>query len=208
MPLTLFTRPSIYTPGISGSTRLRIISFVVSINCLRFVLRASRLSSISLYATGSRYFKEMSSMYSLTLRIPRRCAMGAYTSRHSSALSRCFCGATYSSVAKLCMRSANLIMITRMSSLIAMSILRRFSACCSSREENGILPSFVTPSVRFAISLPNAFTMSSYVTGVSSMTSCSRPATTDGVSMPNSTSLYATAMGWMMYGSPERRTCP
>ena len=74
-------------------------------------------------------------MYSLTVRIPSRWAMGAYTSKHSTALSRCFWGDMYSKVARLCIRSANLMIITRMSSAMAMSIFRRFSACCSSREE-------------------------------------------------------------------------
>ena len=74
-------------------------------------------------------------MNSFTVRIPRRWAMGAYTSKHSRALSRCFWGETYSRVARLCIRSANLMMMTRMSSAMAISIFRRFSACCSSREE-------------------------------------------------------------------------
>ena len=44
-----------------------------------------------------------------------------------------------------------------MSRAIASSILRKFSACCSSRVEYGSLPSLVTPSTRNAISLPNCF---------------------------------------------------
>ena len=39
---------------------------------------------------------------------------------------------------------------------MASSILRRFSACCSSREKVGILVSLVTPSTRVAISSPNS----------------------------------------------------
>ena len=43
-------------------------------------------------------------------------------------------------------RSASLTRMTRMSSTIASSILRKFSACRSSLEENGIAPILVTPS--------------------------------------------------------------
>ena len=56
----------------------------------------------------------------------------------------------------LCSRSASLIISTRRSRAIATSILRKFSACRSSREEKVSLPSLVTPSTSSAISLPNS----------------------------------------------------
>ena len=43
-----------------------------------------------------------------------------------------------------------------MSSTIARSILRKFSACRSSLDENGMAPIFVTPSTTCAISAPNS----------------------------------------------------
>ena len=134
--------------------------------------------------------------------------MGAYTSRHSRALSRCFWGDMNSRVERLCIRSANLIIMTRISWAMAMSILRRFSACSSSFEEKGILSSFVTPSISRATSRPNSWVMSSRVQSVSSTTSCRSPATTDWVSMPRSTSIAATERGWIIYGSPELRFWP
>ena len=39
---------------------------------------------------------------------------------------------------------------------MATSILRKFSACRSSREEKASLPILVTPSTRSAISVPNS----------------------------------------------------
>ena len=63
-----------------------------------------------------------------------------------------------------------------MSSTIASSILRRFSAWRSSLDENGMAPSLVTPSTTWAISWPNSSAMRSGVTSVSSTTSCSSPA--------------------------------
>ena len=125
----------------------------------------------------------------------------------SSALSRCFCGVIYSMVRILCKRSASLIIITLISSDMAMSIFRIFSACCSSREEKGTLPSLVTPLIKLAISLPNIFVISSKVMSVSSTTSCSKPATTQGVSMPSSTKIQAAATGCVMYGSPDFLFC-
>src|SRR5438046_2705358 len=56
----------------------------------------------------------------------------------------------------LCRRSASLIISTRRSRAMATSILRKFSAWRSSREENASLPIFVTPSTSSAISAPNS----------------------------------------------------
>ena len=64
-----------------------------------------------------------------------------------------------------------------MSSTIASSILRKFSACRSSLDENGMALILVTPSTRCATSGPNSSSMRSMVVSVSSTTSWSRPAT-------------------------------
>src|SRR5213596_675691 len=63
----------------------------------------------------------------------------------------------------LCRRSASLIISTRRSRAMATSILRKFSAWRSSREENASLPIFVTPSTSSAISAPNSRSRSSLV---------------------------------------------
>ena len=63
-----------------------------------------------------------------------------------------------------------------MSSTIASSILRKFSACRSSLDENRMALIFVTPSTTWATSGPNSSWMRSMVVSVSSTTSWSRPA--------------------------------
>ena len=95
-----------------------------------------------------------------------------------------------------------------MSRAIASSILRKFSACCSSRVEYGSLPSLVTPSTRNAISLPNSSPSCSTVALVSSTQSCSRPAQTDATSSFSSAMICATASGCVTYGSPDLRVWP
>src|SRR5437870_3442342 len=105
-------------------------------------------------------------------------------------------------------RSASLIMRTRRSRAIATSILRKFSACRSSREEKASLPILLTPSTRLAISWPNSRSSSSLVAPVSSRTSWRRPAVTVVTSILKSTRRWATARGWLKYGSPEARCWP
>src|SRR5205823_2354597 len=105
----------------------------------------------------------------------------------------------------LCRRSASLIISTRRSRAMATSILRKFSAWRSSREENASLPIFVTPSTSSAISAPNSRSRSSLVALVSSRTSCSSPAVTAVTSILKFTRRVATSTGWLRYGSPEAR---
>ena len=62
-----------------------------------------------------------------------------------------------------------------MSSTIARSILRKFSACRSSLDENGIALILVTPSTTWATSGPKSSSIRSIVVSVSSTTSWSRP---------------------------------
>ena len=124
--------------------------------------------------------------------------MGAYTSIVSRALSRRFCSGQASPVRILCSRSHSLMIMTRTSWLMASSILRRFSACCSSMLENWILVSLVTPSTSRATSAPKADLTSSMVMGVSSTTSWSREAAMLSVSMPRSSTSRATASGWQI----------
>ena len=71
----------------------------------------------------------------------------------------------------LCVRSASLTMITRMSRTMASSILRKLSACASARLLNWIWSSLLTPSTSSATSVPKRVVISSLAVGVSSMTS-------------------------------------
>ncbi len=79
-------------------------------------------------------------------------------------------------------RSASLTKITRMSSTIARSILRKFSAWRSSLEENGMALILVTPSTMWATSGPNSSRIRSTVVRVSSTTSWSSPEATQTTS--------------------------
>ena len=80
-------------------------------------------------------------------------------------------------VRMLCVRSASLTRMTRRSRTIASSILRKLSACASSRLLNLIWSSLVTPSTSSATSAPKRSASSSFGVGVSSMTSCRMAAT-------------------------------
>ena len=55
--------------------------------------------------------------------------------------------------------------MTRTSCAIASSILRKLSACASSREVNSIWSSFDTPSTMSATGLPNDVSISAFVIG-------------------------------------------
>ena len=87
---------------------------------------------------------------------PTRSARGAKIDSVSCAILRRLAWSAMKSIVRmLCVRSASLTSRTRISSLIASSSLRKFSAClfvdCISRRV-----SFVTPSTRRAISAPNS----------------------------------------------------
>ena len=82
-----------------------------------------------------------------------------------------------------------------MSSTIASSILRKFSACRSSLLENGMALIFVTPSTMWATSSPKASRMRSGVVRVSSTTSWSSPADTHTASSFMSARISATSSG-------------
>ena len=73
----------------------------------------------------------------------------------------CFSGDWNCMVRVLCSRSAILIRMTRMSRLMAMNILRRFSICCSSSVEYSTRVSLVTPSTSAATVAPNCLAISS-----------------------------------------------
>ena len=73
----------------------------------------------------------------------------------------------------LCRRSASLTRSTRASSAMASRSLRKFSACCACLVTKSSLPSLVRPSTSPPISSPNALSISSRVTVVSSIVSCS-----------------------------------
>ena len=84
-----------------------------------------------------------------------------------------------------------------MSSTIASSILRKFSACRSSLDENGIALILVTPSTTWATSGPKSSSMRSIVVSVSSTTSCRSPAAMATTSSFMSARKSATARGWI-----------
>ena len=83
-----------------------------------------------------------------------------------------------------------------MSSTIASSILRKFSAWRASLEANGMAPILVTPSTTWATSGPNSSSMRPIVVRVSSTTSWSRPAAMATTSSRMSASRLATSRGW------------
>ena len=81
---------------------------------------------------------------------------------------------------------------------MATSILRMVAACWASLESNWSRSSLVTPSTTLATPAPKALSMASSVSPVSSTASCSRAAATVMESRPNSATMVATAMGWVM----------
>ena len=139
--------------------------------------------------------KDRSSSSLLSWAIPNRCASGAYTSLVSMAMRIRFLAATCCRVLILCKRSANLMMITRISLAMDNNILRNVSACRSSRL-NDFLPLIslilVTPLTRLAISLLKFSFRSSRVKPVSSTTSCSSPAVMVVLSILNLARIAAT----------------
>ena len=84
-----------------------------------------------------------------------------------------------------------------MSLAMAMSILRRFSICSSSRLVNCTRVSLVTPSTMSATETPNCRAMSSWVMAVSSMQSWSSAETMLSSSSPISAQIWAAAMQWV-----------
>jgi hypothetical protein len=103
----------------------------------------------------------------------------------------------YWRVRMLWRRSASLISRIRMSLDIAISILRKFSACRSRAEVNSIRAILVSPSTRNATCSPKRRRISSAVVRVSSMASCRRPAATVNASRRISTRIPATSSGWI-----------
>ena len=85
--------------------------------------------------------------------------------------------------------------------LQVLRLLVLFADCISSCE------SLVTPSTRSAICAPNIFSISSRVASVSSIVSCSSPATMVAASSLYSVRMPATWIGCAKYGSPEWRFC-
>ena len=94
-----------------------------------------------------------------------------------------------------------------MSSDIASSNLRKFSACLDWSDCNWMRVSLVTPSTSRATLWPNRRSMSSKVAWVSSMVSCSRAVMIESPSSLNPVRIPATSTGCEKYGSPEARSC-
>ena len=96
-----------------------------------------------------------------------------------------------------------------MSSLMVSSSLRKFSACADACSPKMPPEIFVSPSTIWAILSPNMLRISSTVYSVSSTTSCSNAEQIEVEPNPiSSETIRATAIGCMMYGSPERRFTP
>ncbi len=115
----------------------------------------------------------------------------------SAAIRLRFCGfGMKCSVRMLCSRSASLTSSTRMSSDIASSSLRKFSACSVCEDCSSSLLSLVTPSTRRATSPPNSCESSSIVAPVSSTVSCSRPVAIEALSSFHADRMPATSTGW------------
>ena len=69
-------------------------------------------------------------------------------------------------------------------------------------------PNFVTPSTSIFTSNPKLASISDKSMPVSSTTSCKSPAAITDELAPISLRRFATAIGWIMYGSPLARNCP
>ena len=61
---------------------------------------------------------------------------------------------------------------------------------------------FVTPSTKSATSIPNSSLIVWYVAWVSSIVSCKSPVAIVALSNFNSVKIFATAIGWIIYGEP------
>ena len=88
--------------------------------------------------------------------IPNLCAMGAYISSVSRDLYMRRSSRNDDSVRMLCRRSASLMTMTRMSLLMATSILRMVAACSSVSEPTSMRVILVTPSTSWRTSSPNS----------------------------------------------------
>ena len=111
-------------------------------------------------------------------------------------------------VRMLWVRSASLIRMTRTSLAIASSILRNDSAWFCSRVSKASFSSLVSPSTRSATGAPKRSTSSVLLTPQSSMASCISAAIKACASSFHSAHCAATAIGWVMYGSPFLRSWP
>ena len=112
------------------------------------------------------------------------------------------------SVRMLCSRSASFMSRTLGSFAMATSILRIVAAWAAARESNETRSSLVTPSTIWATTGPNSASSSPSESAVSSTESCNKAAASVMSSIPRPARTVATASGWDIKGSPERRTWP
>ena len=100
----------------------------------------------------------------------------------------------------LCRRSASLMSTARMSRRIESRSWRKLFSCLARSGCPGVCDlGLVTTCTRKATSSPNSRRMSSMLVGVSSTTSCKKPAATELASiMKSSAMIVATATGCMM----------
>ena len=166
------------------------------------------------YSSGSEYLKLRSSSSFWMLYRPRRLARGAKMVSVSVAIFFCLWGGMCSSVLMLCSLSASLTMMILISFVMAMKSCCMSTCFLSSFPPNAPLFSLslvtlVSPSTMCRTPSPKIDSMSAKETlSVSSTTSCNNPATMESASIFNSPKIWATATGWMMYGSPDLRFWP
>ena len=98
----------------------------------------------------------------------------------------------------LCRRSASLMTMTRMSWLMATSILRMVATWVSVRVSTSMRVILVTPSTSSATVGLKRRATSSLLTSQSSTTSCRRAAVTVCISMLSWLKIMATSTGWTM----------
>ena len=91
---------------------------------------------------------------------------------------------------------------------MATNILRMVAAWAAARVSNETRSSLVTPSTIWATTGPKPSSISPRETAVSSTESCRRAAARVMSSMPKPASTVATATGWEMKASPDRRNWP
>ena len=126
----------------------------------------------------------------------------------SEAIFVCLYSTIESIVCILCRRSANLIKITRTSSFKVRIIFLKFSACMDAFRSFWTIEILVNPSTSCATFGLNKRSISSTVIGVSSTTSCNKAAAIEVAPRPISeATIFATAIGWNIYASPDLRLC-
>ena len=158
-----FTRAKMryFIPILSNRSRIGAVKSANTFSRSEAV--ADSFFSISLYFSGCSYLKLKFSSSVFILYNPKRLASGAYIYNVSPAILYCLFGSIEPNVRMLCRRSAILIRITRMSSLMVSSNFLKFSACAEALSPKIPPEILVNPSTICAIFGPKMFSISSTV---------------------------------------------